>query len=77
MTQLTHKHTKLIRDLQNKLHELYGANNAPVFTDIKLLRGHWQVWLLGFGWVCTTDLLDPVKKWVTVNDPEIRVSHRP
>ncbi len=77
MTQLTHKHTKLIRDLQNKLRDLYSANNAPVFTDIKLLRGHWQVRLLGFGWVRTTDLLNPVKKWVTVNDPEIRVSHHP
>ena len=74
MTQLTHKHTKLIRDLQNKLRDLYGTR-APVFTDIKLLRGYWRVWLLGFGWVRTTDLLQPMKKWVSVNDPRIRAGH--
>ena len=70
MSEITYKHTKLIRDLQNELHELYGAN-APVFTEIELLQGHWQVWLLGSGWVRTTDLLKTINEY---NNPQLHES---
>lgn len=75
MTQPNHNHIKLIRDLQNKLRELYGSKNAPVFTNIQLLHGHWGVFLIGYGWVRTTDLLEPKYKWIPVNDASVRANH--
>ena len=50
------KYSRFLRDIRTKLSINY--EDYPEFTDARIHSGHWELYIIGHGWMTTTDFLN-------------------